>query len=116
MSAYAANPDSFVTYGPDANCTLQLCPLEVTLFKYRPSLAANTIFLVLFAIAFVIHIVLGIKWRTWVFSSVIALGCLSEVIGYAGRILMWKDPFTFVGFMMQICELHSIRTTKNHAE
>lgn len=106
MSAFYANPDSFVTYGPDANCTLELCPLDVTIFKYRPSLAANTVFLVFFAIALFIHAYLGFKWRTWVFSSVMALGCLTEVIGYGGRILMWKDPFEFAGFMMQICELH----------
>ena len=99
MDAFYANPDSFVTYGPDANCTLELCPLEVTIFHYRPSLAANTVFLVFFAIALFIHMALGIKWRTWVFSS---------VIGYAGRILMWKDPFEFTGFMVQICKFRNI--------
>ena len=108
MDAFYANPDSFVTYGPDANCTLELCPLDVTIFHYRPSLAANTVFLVFFAIALLIHMALGIKWRTWVFSSVMALGCLSEVIGYGGRILMWKDPFEFAGFMVQICKIRNI--------
>ena len=108
-AAYAANPEAFVTYGPDANCTLELCPIETSLFQYRPSIAANTVFLVLFAIALLIHILLGVKWRTWVFGSVMALGCLTEVIGYVGRILMWQDPFSFTGFMMQICELHIIQ-------
>lgn len=30
------------------------------------------------------------------------LGCLSEVIGYAGRIMLYNNPFSFVGFMIQI--------------
>ena len=80
MSAYAANPDSFIVYGPDANCTLELCPAEASVYQYRPSLAANTSFLVFFAVAFFIHAFLGIKWRTWVFGSVMSLG--SYIVNY----------------------------------
>lgn len=31
------------------------------------------------------------------------LGCVGEVIGYIGRILMWNNPFGEAGFQMQIC-------------
>jgi hypothetical protein len=30
------------------------------------------------------------------------LGCLSEICGYAGRIIMWRNPWDFSGFMLQI--------------
>lgn len=29
-------------------------------------------------------------------------GCLSEIIGYAGRIVMYNNPFSFSAFMVQI--------------
>lgn len=32
------------------------------------------------------------------------LGCLCEVIGYAGRVIMWNNPFSYPGFMIQISE------------
>ncbi|KAI4251550.1 MAG: hypothetical protein LQ352_004786 [Teloschistes flavicans] len=32
---------NYVVYGPDANCTLALCPAELSVYQYRPSLAAN---------------------------------------------------------------------------
>ncbi|KAL8689880.1 MAG: hypothetical protein Q9218_004545 [Villophora microphyllina] len=32
---------NYVVYGPDANCTLALCPAELSVYQYRPKLAAN---------------------------------------------------------------------------
>lgn len=32
-----------------------------------------------------------------------SLGCVGEVIGYIGRIMMWDNPFSEDGFQMQIC-------------
>ncbi|KAK4690666.1 hypothetical protein P7C71_g6176, partial [Lecanoromycetidae sp. Uapishka_2] len=93
---------NLTTYGPDANCTLAICSPAYGVYQYRPSLAANTTFLVLFAIALLIHILLGLKWRTWFYSGAIAWGCVAEVLGYGGRILLWQDPFSFTGFLMQI--------------
>ena len=29
-------------------------------------------------------------------------GCVSEMIGYGGRILLWENPFGFAGFLVQI--------------
>ncbi|KAL8779970.1 MAG: hypothetical protein Q9213_006695 [Squamulea squamosa] len=93
---------NYVVYGPDVNCTLALCPAELSVYQYRPSLAANVSFLVFFAIAMMIHLAVGIRWRTWFFVFCIFCGCLSEVIGYGGRLLLWQDPFSFEGFLMQI--------------
>ena len=31
-------------------------------------------------------------------------GCIAEMIGYGGRIMLWEDPFSFTGFLMQISE------------
>ena len=31
------------------------------------------------------------------------LGCIVEIVGYIGRILMWYNPFSFIGFIIEIC-------------
>lgn len=99
---------NYVTYGPDANCTLALCPASDSVYEYRPSLAANAVFLALYGIAFIVHAVLGLKWRTWAFATAILFGCVSEIIGYGGRIMLWKNPFSFVGFLVQISKFRSL--------
>ncbi|KAJ9640543.1 Envelope glycoprotein gp160 [Coniosporium apollinis] len=32
-------------------------------------------------------------------------GCVAEMIGYGGRIMMWQDPFSFPGFLIQISDV-----------
>ena len=98
------NPDNWITYGPDENCDLNLCPVNASIFKYRPSLAANSVFIALFGVSLLIHLYQGIRWRTWAFMTAMFLGCVCEMVGYGGRILMWKNPFSFPGFIAQIGE------------
>ncbi|OAQ70091.1 RTA1 like protein family [Pochonia chlamydosporia 170] len=95
-------PPGVKAFGPNANCTLDTCPAEWSIYGFRPSLGANTAFLVLFILVGGIHGYLGYRWRSWGFMSGMILGCLSEVIGYAGRIMLYNNPFSFVGFMVQI--------------
>ena len=96
------NPQYDIVYGPDANCTLAFCPAQASVYEYRPSLGGNITFLVLFFIALVLHTILGIKWRTFAFAFSMFWGCVTEIIGYGGRIYLWQDPFSFNGFLMQI--------------
>lgn len=106
MANAGHNPNGLISYGPNENCTLtpgpQYCPASVGVYEYRPSLAANSVFIALFAIALVIHLGLGIKYRTWAFLFAMFWGCASELIGYGGRVLMWENPFSFPGFLIQI--------------
>lgn len=95
-------PDYLVVYGPHANCTLDLCPIAWSVYKYRPSLPGNIAFLVLFALAMATHVCLGVRWRSWWFMAWMIQGCFSEMIGYVGRIILYKNPFSFAGFIVQI--------------
>jgi hypothetical protein len=98
----AWNHHHWITYGPDENCTLTLCPVKASLYEYRPSLPANAIFVALFGVNLVIHIIQGLQWRAWAFMIAMFWGCTCEIIGYGGRIIMWQNPFSFTGFMIQI--------------
>ncbi|OIW33984.1 RTA1 like protein [Coniochaeta ligniaria NRRL 30616] len=91
-----------VGFGPNSNCTLEVCSVEHSVYRYRPSLAANVVFIAIFALLMAIQIVLGMRWKTWWFMWCIVTGCVSEIIGYAGRVMMYYNPFKFAPFMIQI--------------
>lgn len=95
-------PDNLTVWGSDNECTLDTCPIDWTLYQYRPSLPANSALLAAFSLLFIIQVYLGIRWRSWGFMTGMLLGCACEVVGYAGRILLWDDPFSYDAFMMQI--------------
>jgi len=93
-----------IVFGPKANCTLDICPVELSVYGYRPSLAANVIFIVLYVIAAAGHVYLGMRWKMWWFMWCMLAGIVNAVLGYAGRVAMWVNPFRFEAFMIQISE------------
>jgi hypothetical protein len=93
-------PDDLIAYGPDTNCTLALCPVTSSALTYRPSLAASGTFIGLFALTMIIHIVQGIHWKMWGFMVAMILGCVDEILGYSGRIMLYYNPFSFTGFLI----------------
>ncbi|KAL7951747.1 RTA1 domain-containing protein [Trichoderma barbatum] len=95
-------PGGYVVFGPLANCTLEVCPVEWSVYKYRPSIAANAVFIALYATSIIVHAVLGIRWRQWNFMGLMIFGCIVEIGGYGGRLVLYNNPFSFGGFMDQI--------------
>jgi hypothetical protein len=93
-------PGGLIAYGPNTNCTINLCPVDTSALAYRPSLAASGTFIGLFALAMVIHVSQGIYWKTWGFMVAMLLGCVDEIIGYSGRIMLYYNPFSFGGFLI----------------
>ena len=101
-------PDGLIAFGGKANCTIELCGIEASILEYQPSKAASGIFIALFFISMVIHIIQGFRWKTASFAICMAIGCIDEIIGYGGRILLHDNPFSFAGFMIQIGRFLSI--------
>ncbi|KAL8718577.1 MAG: hypothetical protein Q9225_004307 [Loekoesia sp. 1 TL-2023] len=93
MSDYS----SYITYGPDTNCTPALCPASLSVYQYRPTLGGNIAFLILFGVAMIVHILMGLRWRTWFFVFCMFWGCVDEMIGYGGRIMLWENPILYLG-------------------
>jgi hypothetical protein len=79
------------------------CTVERTIYGYYPSIGANAFFAAFFGLCLLVHLVLGVRYKTWTFMIALSLGCLGEVIGYAGRIMMYNNPFNSTGFQIQIC-------------
>lgn len=100
-----SSPESqsnYIAFGADANCTLSVCPVEESILAYRPWLAANVIFAAYFGVIALAHVYLGWRWKSWGFMTGMMLGCASEIIGYIGRIMLWNNPFSYPGFMIDI--------------
>lgn len=94
--------NGLVPFGPDANCTLALCPLEASILGYQPSLVANGVFIGVFGTIMAAHFIQGSIFKSWGFMASMLSGCVLEIVGYVGRVFIHDDPFDFSGFLMQI--------------
>lgn len=105
-SLYYTAPSGLVysTGGDYVNCTISTCPVQLSVYGYRASLPFSILVIVLYAICAVVQLWLGIRYRTWGFMGCVLLGCITEILGYVGRILMWNNPWDNGGFIMQIGE------------
>ncbi|PVH68839.1 RTA1-domain-containing protein [Cadophora sp. DSE1049] len=97
-----ADSQNVVTFGPNANCTFEICTIEMSVYSYRPSLPANITFAGLFALATVVHTYLGLKWKTPWFMWCMILSCTHDVGGYIARAFLHKNPWNFPAFITQI--------------
>jgi hypothetical protein len=95
-------PNGLISFGKNANCTLELCPLQSSILQYQPSIPGNGVIIGVFALAMLIHIIQGIRWRSWDFMICVVIGCIDEIIGYIGRIMLHSNPFSFNAFIIQI--------------
>jgi hypothetical protein len=88
-------PDEFYDY--TISCTVQTCPIESAYFDYLPSLAANGVFIALFALALACYLGQGLRSRKFIgFTIAMVGGCILEVLGYAGRIRSYYSPWNQV--------------------
>ncbi|KAG8623456.1 hypothetical protein KVT40_008432 [Elsinoe batatas] len=94
-------PKGAIVFGPKTNCTIEICDPRYSVPGLQPSLAANSLFIALFAIAGIIHLYLGWRWKSWFFMWCMIVGCISGIVGYAGRILLHYNPFSFRAFLVQ---------------
>jgi hypothetical protein len=95
-------PNGLISFGKNANCTIALCPVEASILRYQPSIPGNGVIIGLLALSMFIHIIQGLRWRSWDFMICMILGCVDEIIGYIGRIMLHSNPFSFNAFVIQI--------------
>jgi len=75
-----------------------------THYDYDLALLPNAIFLGIMAACWLgFAVTVGITRRGTSFNIAMMLGTLTEVIGYAGRVMSWKNPWAETGFLVQIC-------------
>jgi hypothetical protein len=92
----------YYTGDQEPQCEIGKCPIEYSVYGYRPSLAFTGTIIALYALVMVVQTFLGIRYRKWGFMVAMQLGCLCEILGYVGRILYYQNPWAQGGFIMQI--------------
>lgn len=90
---------------PNQGCTKATCDASQSIYGYEPNLAATIIFLIVFAVSGCMHLLQGLKTRTYFFSIAMAIGCTASVIGYIAKLLLHNDPFSDLGFKMSVVVL-----------
>lgn len=95
-------PGGLIAFGPSANCTLELCPIEASILQYQPSIPATSVAIAIFGLSLLVNVAQGCYFRTWGFMAGLVCGCILEIIGYAGRLIIHDNPFDFNGFIIQI--------------
>jgi len=101
--AYIAPSGELYIWGGDtANCTLPACPVELSIYGYRASLPFSAVMIALYSLCAAAQATLGWRYKTWSFMTAMLVGCFVEILGFAGRIMMWQNPWDSAGFTMQI--------------
>jgi hypothetical protein len=65
-----------------------------------PTLSGNATYCAMLSLLLLVQFALGIRYKTWGFMVGMCSGLFLEVIGYTGRLLLHKDPFSFDNFLM----------------
>lgn len=100
---WLASNGQYYSFGaPGTNCTLAACPVELSVYGYRPTLVGSVALIVLYSLCLAAQVVLGFRYKTWGFMTAMVLGCIDEILGYAARIVMRQNPWGETGFLMQI--------------
>lgn len=73
------------------------CPVSKSFYGYSPSLGPDITLLVLFTMALVGHGVQGWYYRAWGTLIAMSWGCICEVLGYIGRLMMHPNAFNLNG-------------------
>jgi hypothetical protein len=81
--------------------------MSEAIIPYQPNVGANAFFLAIFAVSFIAQLVLSSRYKTWSYLVGMGGGLILEIIGYAGRIQLHADPFSFNNFVQYVQSLHS---------
>lgn len=81
------------------------CPVEATTLGYYPNKPLNIFIAAAFGLAAVLSLVFGIRGRTWAYAGFLAAGCILELAGYVGRVLLDANPWAEGPFELQICTI-----------
>lgn len=73
------------------------CPVSKSFYGYSPSLGPDVTLLGLFTMALVGHGVQGWYYRAWGTLTAMSWGCICEVLGYIGRLMMHPNAFNLNG-------------------
>ncbi|KAM5341331.1 hypothetical protein ACJ41O_014362 [Fusarium nematophilum] len=81
------------------------CTVDLTIYGDYLSGAAAIFFGAVFALLFIAQIILGIRGKMWSYTLWLGIGTAFEVIGYVGRYLLSRNPWSLNSFIIQYLTL-----------
>lgn len=81
------------------------CPVSATLYGDYFSEGASYFFAICFGILLLAQAYLGYKAKTWSYAVYLWIGTLFELVGYAARIAMAKNPWNYNAMVAQLAVL-----------
>lgn len=72
-----------------------LCPIEATIYGYRPTLGPNILFAIIHTIAFFVQGYLGYRMKGYAFSAWLMIGIGLEMVGWYARIALYTNVWNF---------------------
>lgn len=94
---------------PREDCTLATCCIAQSNFDYLPSLGGNLFYAILFTVALLFQLGIGIPYKTWGYMTAMVMGLILEVLGYAARVWMHYAPFAQNPFLMYVTRVIILR-------
>ncbi|OOQ82802.1 putative RTA1 domain protein [Penicillium brasilianum] len=76
--------------------------MSEAIIAYQPNVGANAFFLAVLAVLLIAQLVLSSRYKTWSYLVGMGGGLILEIIGYAGRIQLHADPFSFNNFVQYL--------------
>lgn len=81
-----------------------VCDSVSSFYQYRLDLAPNAAFLAIFSASLAGFVATWAATRRGTaFGVSLVLGLVCEILGYVGRIMSWRNPWSENGFLIQIC-------------
>lgn len=81
------------------------CTIEATIYGDYFTTGACIFFVVMYGLLAIAQLYLGWRSRAWSFSVWLLVGTLSELMGYAGRLVMSYNPWIYDAFCIQLVML-----------
>lgn len=82
-----------------------ICPVSATVYGDYFNLGACIFFVAAHGVLLTAQSYLTVRSRAWSFSAYLAIGTIFELMGYAARIAMSQNPWTYDGFVIQLVML-----------
>ncbi|USW48415.1 Putative RTA-like protein [Septoria linicola] len=95
MSEQQDLPAGFTPSYDTCSGVSQLCPVQASIYGYRPALGPNVLFAALHTILFVVHLFLGFRMKGYALPTWLTMGIGLQMVGWYARVALYQDVWNF---------------------
>ena len=88
-------PEGFIPSYDTCSGVSQICPVEASIYGYRPALGPNALFAAIHTILFFVQLFLGYRMKGYAFPTWLIIGIGLQMVGWYSRIALYEDVWNF---------------------